>query len=172
MPLNKPPVDTYLRQLKEPLPGVLFSISQRELQACETAQLVELCQKLTSTPALARQHARCAELYFEGYEDDPRVIPEIPECRAWVSKLLQEWPPLLHILETDSALLAFNTVCPGHVRRQDGRIEFVSKSRQDFNETIERFLGALLVLHTERGFGEAEAAPIADDFMRGLGFKL
>lgn len=168
----RPSIETYHRQLaEEHTPLVVLSVSQRQLHALDTSGATQAFSVMTRSPDLARKHARAVHLIFEGFDADDREIPEIPECRRWLKQLHAEWPHMLHLLTTESAVLAFNTLCPGQaLRAPDGRIGFAPTSPDAMISTLRSMVDGMAALHFRLDLDEEVGSPIADDFVTALGF--
>jgi len=168
----RPSIETYHRQLAEEHPPlVVLSVSQRQLLDLDTSGAAQAFSAMTRSPDLARKHARAVHLVFEGFDADAREIPEIPECRRWLSQLHAEWPHMLHVLTTESAVLAFNTLCPGEVHRApDGRIGLAPSSPDAMLSTVRSLVDGMAALHFNLDLDEEVGSAIADDFVTALGF--
>lgn len=169
---ERPNIETYRRQLNEKHPPlIVLLVSPRELHELDTSSATNLLRAMTCSPDRARQHARALDLVFEGLETDPREIPEIPECRRWLKQLHAEWPHMLHVLTSESAVLAFNTLCPGQIiRAPDGRIGLAPTSPSAMIATAQSMIDGMAALHFQLDFGEEVGSQIADDFVSALGF--
>lgn len=48
---------------------------------------------------------------FEGFDDDPRDLFEVPEVRRWVSRLVKRKPHLFYFLSADTYTMLFILAC-------------------------------------------------------------
>ncbi|MDD5298783.1 MAG: hypothetical protein PHU46_17935 [Rhodocyclaceae bacterium] len=77
---------------------IIFDIAREEILAGDTSGALERLQVLTETAESVRRYRECLVFQVSGYDDDPRVIVEIPEIRSFFEKLAQDWPHWLWFL--------------------------------------------------------------------------
>ena len=77
---------------------IILDISREEIVAGNISSALERLEVLTATVENLRRYRECLVFQVRGYDDDPRVIVEIPEIRRFFAKLCQEWPHWLWFL--------------------------------------------------------------------------
>jgi hypothetical protein len=77
---------------------VFLVFSRRQVEACDIGEPLEFLRDLTANPRAALDYCGRISLVIDGYNDDPREIFEVPEVRAFVKKLDQQWSYWLFFL--------------------------------------------------------------------------
>jgi hypothetical protein len=101
------------------IPGILFSVSLSTVEKQDTAAIAEL---IASLAMLTAKHdtAHFAEIMFDGFDQDPRPIDEIPEAAAWSRKVQQDYPELIQWLTPGAMLRHLMCIVPGLAERLPG----------------------------------------------------
>ena len=99
---------SFLRRLFEgastrKIPGVIFSVQSSALQNQDIQSVPPLLESLA---ALTVKHdaPHFVEVTFDGFDQDPRSVDEIPEVAAWARQVQERYPEWLAWL-TPGALL-------------------------------------------------------------------
>ena len=74
----------------------------------------ELVNSFTSDYDRLIESRNTWEVFFEGYDDDPREIPDIPEVVNWIEKSVEEGIPWFYFMRAEQSslgLLTFMTCC-------------------------------------------------------------
>lgn len=81
-------------------PAILvLAISRSDIVSGNIASVMERLHVLTDSADNIRRYRECLVFQVEGYDDDPRELPEIPEVRAFFRQLVAEWPHWLWFLQ-------------------------------------------------------------------------
>lgn len=94
-------------------------VSRGSVEACDIEPLLARLDPLTDSRRMALYWQGTLGFYFEGWDQDPRELYEIPEVRTYFRALTDAWPYWWHYIEKDGQ--AFSLVL-GLLCR--GRIEF------------------------------------------------
>src|SRR5947209_7781757 len=77
------------RKLNEP---VIVGISREMVEAGDWLETAEVLRTFAKTPERTASFREEIELVFNGYDDDPLPLWEIPEVREFVARLDEEFP--------------------------------------------------------------------------------
>lgn len=72
--------------------------SRSEVESGRIGRAVDDLMCLSDSPVLANQLQHGLLIVFDGYNHDPRDIPEIPECRTYLRALHAQWPYWMHFM--------------------------------------------------------------------------
>lgn len=85
---------------------IAYVLDKQIIQSGFTNSVLSALKVMALTPEITRQHANVVHLTFEGYDEDPREVYEIPEIRSFVYKLHEQFPYWFHFLnKVDTSLL-------------------------------------------------------------------
>jgi len=127
---------------------IILDISREEILSGNIAGTLERLQVLTATVESLRRYRECLVFQVGGYDDDPRVIVEIPEIRDFFAELCQAWPYWLWFLRRGigAVPLLMSLLCKVEVLRDlDGSVgtEFL-----DMGELKTRLIGLFTQANT------------------------
>jgi hypothetical protein len=104
---------------------IILDIAREEILAGNISSPLERLNVLTATADSLHRYRECLVFQVRGYDDDPRVIVEIPEIRAFFAKLCQAWPHWLWFLRRGigAVPLLMSLLCEVEVLRDlDGSV--------------------------------------------------
>lgn len=98
------------------VPGADFVVvlfSRENVEGGLTGDALDRLMSLSDSPAFVDQLADRLTFMFEGYDDDPRELTQIPECVSFFRAVTKQWPYWFHFLEkTDSSIsMAIHLLC-------------------------------------------------------------
>jgi len=70
---------------------VILMFSRRQVETCDIDEPLQFLRRLTADRHTALEFCGRISLVIDGYNDDPRELFEIPEVRAYIKRLDQEW---------------------------------------------------------------------------------
>ena len=70
---------------------VILMFSRRQVETCDIDEPVQFLRRLTADRHTAIEFCGRINLVVDGYNDDPRELFEVPEVRAYLKRLDQEW---------------------------------------------------------------------------------
>jgi hypothetical protein len=85
--------------------------SRDETAPARVGRSVDDLMLLTDDDRLRRQLAHGVFFSFDGWDDDPREIFFIPECRSYLRELHAQWPYWLHFLAPVPELWSVLLLC-------------------------------------------------------------
>jgi hypothetical protein len=140
---------------------VILTISQRQVEASDIASVVTNLKRLMATREDAWLYRDQTALAVDGYNHDPRELVDIPEVRALLRELYQQWYWAFFFDQVDDSLkIPRSCVCetrfPG-----GGAVEIDGHKVEDFLICGFARMSAVLEKH---GFPEAEL----ESMSRGL----
>jgi len=71
---------------------VILMFSRQQVESCDVEEPLGLLRRLSADRHTAIEYSGRISLVFDGYNDDPRELFEVPEVRAYIKQLDQEWP--------------------------------------------------------------------------------
>lgn len=78
--------------------AVAIIVSREEVEALATGRVVAALMALTDTTERVRRFASSLWLRFDGYNDDPRELWDIPEVVRYFAAVHASWPHWFHFL--------------------------------------------------------------------------
>jgi hypothetical protein len=70
---------------------VILVFSRRQVETSDLAEPLQFMRRLTADRHTALEFCGRISLVIDGYNDDPRELFEIPEVRAYITRLDQAW---------------------------------------------------------------------------------
>ena len=141
---------------------VVLMISRRQVEACDIASVMVNLKPFLATREDAWLYRGQMALVVDGYNDDPRELVDIPEVRALLQELYQQWPYWAFFFNQvdDSIKLLGSCICgtrfPG-----GGAVEIDGHRVEEF--LMNGFAGMNSIFQ-KHGFPEAEL----ESMSRGL----
>ncbi len=95
---------------------LLIEIARDEVEAGDIAPVLQQLEFMTETRELAERWEGRIAVVFNGWDDDPREVIEIPEVRRYFADLTEAWPYWLHFIEKvgDTLPRVLGLLCLGH----------------------------------------------------------
>ncbi|MFN0197957.1 MAG: DUF4365 domain-containing protein [Planctomycetaceae bacterium] len=95
---------------------LIYSIDKDDVLTCNTAPLLDWQAKLSKTKEMTLSKRAKCEFWFDGWDDDPRELFEIPEVREYYKKTMEHQFPWIYWLEPDNHwtgyMLLLACLCP------------------------------------------------------------
>ncbi|GEM_PF-201658 len=144
----------------------MTAIGKRDVLMEDFSNVVSLIEEVASDREMLLEARNSWEVIFEGYDDDPREIPEIPEVTNWIERSLDEGIPWFYFMRCEGntlGLLIFMIVCAGvpdknirgrYLFDRDRLATFIEKNFENLN----RFMDAY-------GIGDDIGRAVTDDVM-------
>lgn len=77
---------------------LVLDISRQEIESGNVASALERLMVMSDSREVAYRYKESLLFQVGGYDGDRRELPEIPEVRAFFTRLVQEWPHWLWFL--------------------------------------------------------------------------
>jgi hypothetical protein len=128
-------------------------VARRDVERVAIGDTLSTLQSVLADTETARLFQGRVDIGFEGWDDDPRELYEIPEVRTFLQRLDTEWPYWLYFLSTDLQTLRMVTLCLCQATRAESGLAKISPG----------VLGGFLIPHFEAmnrlvaAFGLAES---------------
>lgn len=84
--------------IPEDVDALVLEISREEVVALRVGRAVSDLMALSDDERLRRQLAHGVFFTFSGWDNDPREVHAIPQCRRYLAALHEQWPYWLHFL--------------------------------------------------------------------------
>jgi hypothetical protein len=141
---------------------VILMISRRQVEAFDIASVLTNLKPFTATREDAWLYRGQMALAVDGYNDDPRELIDIPEVRALLQELYQQWPYWAFFFNQvdDTIKILGSCVCGTHFPG-GGAVEIDGHKVEDF--LMHGFAGMNAVFE-KHGFPETEL----ESMSRGL----
>lgn len=98
----------------------LHLVFSHEQMASGVGAVVDDLMTLTEDSRLRRQLTHGLSFSFDGWDQDPREIAEIPECRQFLQAVHGQWPYWLHFLMPAPAQWSVLLLCLADIQLADG----------------------------------------------------
>lgn len=113
--------ENHLSRLKPDLFGI--GIGRDKVESNDISQALSTLAQLFADPDTVRRSQGRVAILFEGYDDDPRAVYEIPEVRRFCATLDKRFPYWFYFLTTMQDNLKVVTFCLVQVKvHRHGRI--------------------------------------------------
>lgn len=152
--------------------AVIFVFSRQRVERGDIGDTLGQLNTLSDNPENVRRFAGRVFFMFDGYNDDPREIYEIPEAREFFSKITAMLPLWAHYLHRDPETIgiAYLLLCPSTPFYQNAKRVSVSIDTAEANDLSRRLISAATGLHALHGLTEEESRSIIEDFIKTLPF--
>lgn len=91
------------------LPKKVTVVGKNAIEACDLVAIPLVVQAFAEETRQGRQVPWLIQLLVDGYNEDPRALPEIPEVVKWFGALRRTHPYLPYLMDHDSILVYFQT---------------------------------------------------------------
>lgn len=146
---------------------VILTVDRRDIEAGNVAKTLSSLHILTDSAGNVRLYRESVVFQIDGYNDDPRQLPEIPEVRAFYNRLVAEWPHWLWFLARDfgSIALLLSLLC--RVRVIPGKTGFGTEFHDllEVQSTLRDMLHRGNALFAAHDIGAHEAKTSAESAM-------
>ena len=117
---------------------LLLQISRSEVETGNIASALERLHVVAETRESVLRYRECLVFQVQGYDADPRELPEIAQVRAYFERLAAEWPHWLWFLARDvgAVALLFALLCRVQIHR---RALTMGMAFKDTSELLARF---------------------------------
>lgn len=147
---------------------VFCQFSRSEVEAGPVGGAVDRLMELSDDNAIARHLEGRLTLMFEGYDDDPRELYEIPEVVQFFRSLTEAWPFWFHFLEREGDSLCVAMRLLTDVRllsRQRGQVR-ADIDFADYQRELNRLFEGMNGLHERLGYRPAETVRATGAILR------
>jgi hypothetical protein len=138
-------------------------ISRGSVEACDIKRVLARLAPLADSRKAALYWQGTLGFYFEGWEQDPRELYEIPEVRAYFRALTDAWPYWWHYIEKDGQTfsLVLGLLCRGHIEiTGDVSIGWRFADRNEIQCTIQALHEGVSRLYARLKLSEADSRRI------------
>lgn len=141
---------------------VVLSLSRREVERGLIGDAADRLMRLSDRGGLVRRFAQRVVLHVDGYDDDPRELVEIPECRNFLGELTEIFPWWLHFAEPrESMPLIIGLLCPNVMVGERDGLQSRSYDSDTLELTIRRLERAAASLHSAHALDPELATRLA-----------
>lgn len=150
---------------------IVLVIDREEVERLQVGRAVDDLMTLSESPQLRRQLAHGVLFTFSGWDEDPREVTDIPECRAYMQALHAHWRYWLHFLAPLPDIWAILLLClvDGKPEPQpDGRLAKRIDPEQ-VQQVVAGMVLPLAVLHKDMGLPDAEHKQVLQKSIDAIG---
>jgi hypothetical protein len=151
--------------------GICVVVSRDEVDNPRVGRSVDDLMHLCGTRENTERFASAVLLVFDGYNDDPRAIHEIPECRQYLSQLHAQWPYWMHFLapipDQWSMLLLSLLPRAQRITMPNGAVAS-HYDEQHMRDLLLHLTSAMNNLHKQHGIERALAKQVFDDAIAAI----
>lgn len=152
--------------------AVVFVFDRARVERGDIGDTLGQLNTLSDNPENVRRFAGRVFFMFDGYNDDPRQIYQIPEARTFFSKITSLLPLWAHYLHRDPETvgIAYLLLCQSEPFYENSKRVSVSIDTPEANDLTRRLVSAATGLHALHGLTEEESRSIIEDFIKTLPF--
>jgi hypothetical protein len=118
---------------------VAIKIMRESVMDCDVSHMLKLLKNVTSTRAQVLAFEGRVTFFFDGWDDDPREVAEIPEIRAYFVALTDKFPYWFHYAEKsgDTVIRVMQLLCTGHyVERKPGLVAWSFDDLEEMKRVV------------------------------------
>jgi hypothetical protein len=92
---------------------IVLHIGRKDIESGNMAHALDSLNVLVENAENVRRYRESLIFIVDGYDDDPRALPEIPEVRAYFQAMVKEWPYWLwfQVRGMGAIALLFSLLC-------------------------------------------------------------
>lgn len=113
---------------------VIIHFARQDVEAGLTGPALHTLLTLSDSPELSRLYNGRLAFFFAGYDNDPREVVEIPECRRFFQQLTKEWPFWFHFVAKDVTVfhMVFALQCDVDIMKKGKSFALSFRNGQQF----------------------------------------
>ncbi|WP_279194190.1 hypothetical protein [Holdemania massiliensis] len=123
---------------KDVKPGGMYfcPVSKEEAVKCDLRRMIKNFENMRET---GRTGKGTLVISFDGYDNDPREIYQIPECKEFMIKLLAAIPYMFYYLLFDPSVLFPLVLCLSHSEFgiEVSLVQIIDKATEEFANSID-----------------------------------
>ncbi|QOX05468.1 MULTISPECIES: hypothetical protein [Xanthomonas] len=152
--------------------AIIFVFSRERVERCDIGDTLGQLNALSDNPENVRRFVGRVFFMFDGYNDDPRQIYQVPEARDFFAKLTAMLPLWAHYLHRDAETvgIAYLLLCQSEPFYENKQRVSVSIDMAEANSLTRRLVSSATGLHALHGLTEEESRAIIEDFIKTLPF--
>lgn len=151
---------------------VIITIDRDDIQTGNIAKILSRLHILTDSAENVRRYRESLAFQVDGYNNDRRQLPEIPEVRAYFRQLPAEWPHWMWFLMRNVGALALllSLLCKVKIIRNGHGGSFGTQfdDMGEFESTIQSMLDRGIPLFNTFNISPAEAEESAESAINEL----
>ncbi len=143
-------------QMPSDLDAICLVFSRDEVCGLRVGRAVDDLMRLSEDAQLRQALAHRLFFSFEGWDQDPREVHAIPECRRYLHALNAQWPYWLHFLAPEPAMwgvllltLLEGPHAGGHAEHRDAGQSTHGVNMNPVHELMEAMLRPMNALHAD-----------------------
>lgn len=139
---------------------LVLLITREDVITMHTASLLERLRALTDSVQRCREFVGSCEFAFGGFDDDPRELADIPECRNYLRAVHAQWKYWGHFLSphADAFYRLIGLLCDTrHEGVHDGLVQRSFVSGEQLARRVNEMASAMFELHARMGLDEASS---------------
>ena len=153
---------------------VVLQISREEVEAKNVAHPLDMLMVLTDNKDKFFLYKESLVVVFDGYEDDPREMAQIPEVRKYIKHLVEIWPyfPWFMVRNAGCVALLLSFLCECiFFTQENGEIGLRFNSPSDVKKKIADMIERSLVLISKYEVSVDEFIKSLESFSREVGIS-
>lgn len=162
-------------QLPPDLDAICLVFSRAEVCALRVGRAADDLMHLVEDAQLRRKLAHGLFFSFEGWDEDPREVHAIPECRRYLQALNSQWPYWLHFLAPEPAMwgvllltLLDGPHASGKATRREAGQSAHTVDMPKVHALLEAMLRPMNMLHRDMALAALESDAIFDNSMAAV----
>lgn len=149
---------------------MVLSITKEEVVSCKTGVALDALMKLSDSEDVVKRHEDSLMLNFDGWDEDPRELYEIPEVRRYARSLASQWNYWFHFVskESETLTLLLALLIDIDVHREQGRVGYIPRSANQLASVVHHLFEGMNTLHDQFHISFAENERISAACMTAL----
>lgn len=150
---------------------IFLMIERHEVLSLHVGRAVDDLMTLSDSARLRRQLAHGVLFSFSGWDEDPREITEIPECRAYLQALNAQWGYSLHFLAPIPDLWAvlLSSMVEGKPEPQPAGQRGKRVDPEQMQRLVDGITRSLTVLHRHMGLAQDDHQAVLQKSLTAIG---
>ena len=140
------------------------AVSRSDVENGDTSATLGTLSGLLDTDATVRRFRGRVNVSFDGFNDDPREIYEIPEIRRFCAELDARFPYWLYFLSTEDSSLKMMTFCLCRVEKQGPGLVMLNNT--DLGQFLYSHFAAMNELFRRHSLDDATNRVISDTVLK------
>ncbi|KLC04050.1 hypothetical protein XP420_15685 [Xanthomonas perforans] len=152
--------------------AIVFMFSRDRVERGDIGETLGQLNVLSDNAENVRRFAGRVFFTFDGYNDDPRHIYQVPEAREFFSKITEMLPLWAHYLHRDPELIGivYLLLCQAEPFYENKQRVSVSIDMAEASSLTHRLVSSATGLHALHGLTQEESRAIIEDFIKALPF--
>lgn len=144
--------------------GLIAVVSRSDVESNDISTTLDTLSSLLADNATVRRFQGSVAVSFDGFNEDPREIYEIPEIRRFCTELDRHFPYWLYFLSTDDSSLKMMAFCLCSVEKKGSGL--VMLDNMDLGRFLHSHFAAMNELFDRHSLDTATNRAISESILK------